>query len=178
VFLHARKLMQMAGVPYGRRLYRVNSVMNLFTFVSCRFLCLAWIVYGMWMWHARVSPIYLVVLGATMFILWVTNAVLFWRLLCSDVLRGRRQKQRASSADPKTNRHLNSNGFGHSTKSAVNGVALNGTSSQHDFENNHAQLQQCEDSHPCYSNNSLLHRTSVQSTDVNGVMNDGLKNSL
>lgn len=178
IFLHARKLLQMAGVPYDRLVYRANSAMNLFTFVFCRFLCLTWIVYGMWIWHARVSSVYLAILGATMFILWVTNAILFWRLLCSDLLRGRRQKQRASSdpkTDHKTDRHLNSNGCGYSTRSVANGVKLNGASSQHNSHNNHAE--QYGDVHSGCSNNSVLHRTSVQSTDVSGIMNNGVKNS-
>jgi len=36
IFLHFRKLLQMAGVSFTRLLYRVNAAVNLFTFVSCR----------------------------------------------------------------------------------------------------------------------------------------------
>lgn len=87
IFLHSRKLLQMSGVSFSHWLYRMNSFMNIFTFVSCRFLCLSWIVYGMFIWYDRVTIVYLLVLGSAMFVMWVINVVLFWRLLCSDVLR-------------------------------------------------------------------------------------------
>lgn len=41
----------------------------------------------MFMYYERVSRIYLWVLGAAMFVMWVTNILLFWRLLQSDVIR-------------------------------------------------------------------------------------------
>lgn len=87
IFLHSRKLLQMSGFSFSHWLYRLNSFMNIFTFVSCRFLCLSWIVYGMFIWYDRVTPIYLYVLGSAMFVMWGTNIILFWRLICSDILR-------------------------------------------------------------------------------------------
>lgn len=87
IFLHSRKLLQMSRISFSHWLYRLNAFMNIFTFVSCRFLCLTWIVYGMFIWYNRVTPVYLCVLGSAMFVMWVTNVILFWRLICSDLLR-------------------------------------------------------------------------------------------
>lgn len=81
----------MSGFEFGGWLYRANSAANLASFVACRFGGLAWIVYGMTQWYDRVSQIYLWLLGAAIFVLWVTNAILFWRLICSDLLRRQRQ---------------------------------------------------------------------------------------
>ena len=98
IFLHSRKLLQMCNISFSHWLYRLNSCMNLFTFVSCRFLCLTWIVYGMFIWYNRVSVVYLVVLGSAMFVMWVINVVLFWRLVCSDVLRPLQKSRRSRKA--------------------------------------------------------------------------------
>jgi len=94
MFLHFRKLLQMAGVPFTRLLYRVNAAANIFTFVSCRFVCLIWIGYGVIFYRSRVSWPYLVAIASATVVMYVINVVLFWRLLCSDVL-GRRQTRPA-----------------------------------------------------------------------------------
>jgi len=91
IFLHARKLLQMSGFEFSGWLYRANAAANLVSFVPCRFGGLAWIVYGMTQWNERVSQIYLYLLAAAIFVLWVTNAILYWRLICSDLLRHQRQ---------------------------------------------------------------------------------------
>lgn len=175
MFLHARKLLQMADVPHDRLLYRANFAMNLFTFVFCRFLPQAWIAYGLWIWHARVLSVHLAGFIAALLTVFCSNAILLWRLLCNDLMHGRRQKQPTSShpeIDPKTDLHLNSNDCGHSTKSAANGIALNDASSLVNFHNNHAQ--QYGDTHSDCSNNSvgLSYRTSVKSRDVSQWSNE------
>jgi len=92
IFLHFRKLLQMAGVAFTSLLYRINATINLFTFVSCRFVCLVWIGYGVIAWRSRVSWLYLVAITSAVVIMYVINVVLFWRLLCSDVLGLRRSR--------------------------------------------------------------------------------------
>jgi len=87
IFLHARKLLQMSGFRFSGWLYRANAAANIASFVPCRFGGLAWIIYGMTRWNDRVSPIYLYLLGAAIFVLWVTNTILYWRLISSDLLR-------------------------------------------------------------------------------------------
>jgi len=97
MFLHFRKLLQMAGVSFNRLLYRVNAAANIFTFVSCRFVCLLWIGYGIIAFRSRVSLPYLFAIASATFVMYIINVVLFWRLLCSDVL-GRRQTRPAIDA--------------------------------------------------------------------------------
>lgn len=91
-FLHFRKLLQMAGASFTRLLYRVNAAANLFTFVTCRFVCLIWIGYGVIFWRSRVSWVYLVAITSACVVMYIINVVLFWRLLCSDVLGRRRTR--------------------------------------------------------------------------------------
>lgn len=92
IFLHSRKLLQMCRFRFDHWLYRFNAAMNLFTFVACRFLCLAWIVVGMFIWYDRVSYVYFAVLACSMFVMWVINVGLFWRLISSDLLRPRQRR--------------------------------------------------------------------------------------
>ena len=92
IFLHFRKLLQMAGVSFTRLLYRANAAANIFTFVSCRFVCLVWIAYGVIFWRSRVTWSYLFAISSATVVMYVINMVLFWRLLCSDVLGRRRTR--------------------------------------------------------------------------------------
>jgi len=92
IFLHFRKLLQMAGVSFGRLVYRVNAAVNIFTFVSCRFVCLVWIMYGIVVYNSRISWAYMTAISSSTLVMCVINAVLFWRLLCSDVLGRRRMR--------------------------------------------------------------------------------------
>jgi len=92
IFLHFRKLLQMAGVAFSRLLYRANAAANLVSFASCRFVCLVWIVYGIVVWRSRIGLVYMFAISVATFVMYVINLVLFWRLLCSDVLGRRRTR--------------------------------------------------------------------------------------
>jgi len=92
IFLHFRKLLQMAGVAFTHLLYRVNAAVNIFTFVSCRFVCLIWIGYGVIFWRSRITWSYLFAISSATVVMYIINVVLFWRLLCSDVLGRRRTR--------------------------------------------------------------------------------------
>lgn len=97
VFLHSRKLLQMAGVAFDRPLYRANAALNLATFVTCRFVCLVWIGYGIICWRELVGRFYIIAAWLAMIVMCPINAVLFWRLLCSDVLGWRRSRSKPAS---------------------------------------------------------------------------------
>lgn len=104
VFLHARKLLQMLRIPFDSLLYRFNSAANIATFVGCRFLCLAWITYGILNYHDRIGPKYYIAISSSTFLMSIINIVLFWRLLSSDYLRSRRRLSDASEHSvPSTN---------------------------------------------------------------------------
>lgn len=89
----------MSGFGFSGWLYQSNSAANLISFVPCRFGGLAWIIYGMTRWNERVSQVYLYLLVAAVFVLWVTNMILYWRLISSDLLRRQRQASPAATAD-------------------------------------------------------------------------------
>jgi len=131
IFLHARKLLQMSGFEFTGLLYRANAVANLVSFVPCRFGGLAWIVYGMTQWNDRVSVIYLYLLAAAIFVLWVTNTVLYWRLICSDLLRRQQHASPAAAAAALTSQVASS--------VHCNGAAVNGSLSAHDISDDSQQ---------------------------------------
>jgi hypothetical protein len=90
IFLHLRKLMQMASVGFQNPVYRIVTFFNLISFVGCRFLfSLALITYGLIVYRDRMSTFYYCILTATMFVMWVVNSILFWRLVKNDLLRRR-----------------------------------------------------------------------------------------
>lgn len=87
VFLHFRQILRMAGLAAGT-LYRVNSMVNLGTYVVFRINTLAWMT--RWLVLSRDKlPLLAYTLGSVgMAIMTVMNIVLFCRLLRSDFLKG------------------------------------------------------------------------------------------
>jgi len=135
IFLHARKLLQMSGFEFSGWLYRVNAAANLVSFVPCRFGGLAWIMYGMTQWNDRVGQIYLYLLGAAIFVLWVTNTILYWRLICSDLLRRQRQSRPVAATGSDNTSQV-------ASSILCNGAAVNGSLSGHsvdDMQQEHEQ---------------------------------------
>ncbi|KAG7478770.1 TLC domain-containing protein 2 [Solea senegalensis] len=87
VFLHIRQLLRMAGISAGT-LYRVNSMINLGTYVVFRINTLAWMTRWLVLNRDKV-PLLAYTLGSVgMAIMTVMNIVLFYRLLKSDFLKG------------------------------------------------------------------------------------------
>ncbi|KAJ8313088.1 hypothetical protein KUTeg_010461, partial [Tegillarca granosa] len=91
-FLHSRKLLQMNNFSFDHWFYKIITLLNLFTFSTCRGFSISRIIYGMLTESHRVGFIYLVTLSMSMFVMTVINLVLFWRLLKSDLLRGSKPK--------------------------------------------------------------------------------------
>lgn len=91
VSLHLRKMMQMAGVSFHNIIYRLNNIVNLIMFLGFRMLAIAWISVGMIWYNKRMSTFYIFLLCSTMFVMWVINLILFWRLIKSDFLRNMRK---------------------------------------------------------------------------------------
>jgi len=92
VFLHLRKLLQMAGVPFTHLVYRINVAVNLITFICFRFITLLDVLYTI-VFNSRVGWAYMLVVVPFLVVMYLINGGLFWRLLCSDVLRKRQPKQ-------------------------------------------------------------------------------------
>jgi len=98
VFLHLRKLMQILHVGFRHPLYRVICLLNLLSFVVCRFaFSLLLISHGLVVYRYRMSMFYFSILLPTVVIMWVVNIVLFCRLLSNDVLRCRAVKPQTHS---------------------------------------------------------------------------------
>lgn len=86
VFLHLRQMLRMASIAKGT-LYRVNSMVNLGTYVVFRINTLAWMT--RWLVLNRDNlPLLAYTLGSVgLAIMTVMNIVLFYRLLRSDFLK-------------------------------------------------------------------------------------------
>ncbi|XP_005102191.1 TLC domain-containing protein 2 [Aplysia californica] len=88
LFLHWRKLLQMVQTPYQSRHYLLIKYLNLLSFIVFRFGVLALITSSIFVWSHKVTTHYLVLISLSMLFMDVLNAILFWRLFKSDVLRG------------------------------------------------------------------------------------------
>lgn len=86
VFLHLRQLLLMANMAKGTT-YRVNSIINLGTFVVFRINTLAWMTRWLVLNRDKV-PLLAYTLGSVgMAIMTAMNIVLFYRLFRSDFLK-------------------------------------------------------------------------------------------
>ncbi|XP_076472995.1 TLC domain-containing protein 2-like [Babylonia areolata] len=127
-FLHQRKLLQMLGVPYDSRLYRVTVFLNLSTFVVFRGLPLAAILWGMWALYHQVAFYYYICLTGSMFVMVVMNPILFVRLLRSDYLR--------DPSSSSSRRHNQKKALPiRCDKLGVNGILVNGNNNNNNNNN-------------------------------------------
>lgn len=86
IFLHLRQLLRMANISVGT-VYRVNSIINLGTYVVFRINTLAWMTRWLVLNRDKV-PLVAYTLGSVgMAIMTAMNIVLFYRLLRSDFLK-------------------------------------------------------------------------------------------
>lgn len=86
VFLHLRQMLRMSNIAKGT-LYRVNSMVNLGTYVVFRINTLAWMTRWLVLNRDNV-PLVAYTLGSVgMAIMTAMNIVLFYRLLRSDFLK-------------------------------------------------------------------------------------------
>lgn len=92
VFLHLRVMLRMSNIAKGT-LYRVNSIINLGTYVVFRINTLAWMTRWLVLNRDKV-PLVAYTLGSVgMAIMTVMNIVLFYRLLRSDFLKKSKTKE-------------------------------------------------------------------------------------
>lgn len=90
ISLHLRKMMQMYGVSFHNIIYRLNNIINLIMFLGFRMLAIVWSTLGLLRHNNRMSTFYVFILGCTMFVMWIINLILLWRLIKSDILRNMR----------------------------------------------------------------------------------------
>ncbi|XP_064648642.1 TLC domain-containing protein 2-like [Lineus longissimus] len=104
IFLHARKLMQMAKVDFNHSFYKLNNIFNILTFSIFRFGALVIITYGMASLYeykrilVHGSQGYCITLMASMFTMWVINPILYWRLVKNDFLRKKHYRSKSENS--------------------------------------------------------------------------------
>ncbi|TSN39314.1 TLC domain-containing protein 2 [Bagarius yarrelli] len=93
IFLHMRQILRMAGISKSTA-YRVNSMINLGTYVVFRINTLAWMT--RWLVLNRdLIPLFSYTVGSVgLAIMTLMNIVLFYRLLRTDFLKSSREKER------------------------------------------------------------------------------------
>ncbi|XP_045170645.2 TLC domain-containing protein 2-like [Mercenaria mercenaria] len=101
IFLHARKLMQFDKWPFDHWLYKMVVSLNFITFVRFRLWGIFLISWGIYTEWGRLTFIYQIFIVVTMFVMYLINPILFWRLLKNDVLRHFR------STEKKDKLHMN-----------------------------------------------------------------------
>lgn len=107
VFLHLRKLMQIAKVRRENLAYRANAVATLLTIVTCRFSALGWISHGIATSYHRFSVFYRYPLSVSVAVMWVLYIVSFHHILTAEFLSKEKKSEikadNVSGASPVTN---------------------------------------------------------------------------
>ncbi|XP_060565612.1 TLC domain-containing protein 2-like [Ruditapes philippinarum] len=87
IFLHTRQLLQCLGFSRTNSFYRLNSLINLGTFLGFRILTLAWMTRWIVINKDLVPLVFYSMGSLGLAIMTVMNIILFYRLLNSDFLR-------------------------------------------------------------------------------------------
>lgn len=93
IFLHARKLMQFDKWPFDHWLYLFIVILNLLTFLTFRFYGIFYVGYGLVTQWQRITFTFAFLLSVAMFVMYIINPVLLWRLFKNDVLRQMKSKK-------------------------------------------------------------------------------------
>ncbi|XP_009883523.1 PREDICTED: TLC domain-containing protein 2 [Charadrius vociferus] len=93
IFLHLRQILLMANLVHTT-CYRLNSIINLGTYVVFRIATLAWMTRWLFLNRENVPPATYAVGTVGMAIMTPMNIILFYRLLRSDFFKSRRDVQR------------------------------------------------------------------------------------
>ncbi|XP_027522710.1 TLC domain-containing protein 2 [Neopelma chrysocephalum] len=93
IFLHLRQILLMANLVHTT-CYRLNSIVNLGTYVVFRIATLAWMTRWLFLNRQNVPPATYAVGTVGMAIMTPMNIILFYRLLRSDFLKSSRDVQR------------------------------------------------------------------------------------
>lgn len=96
IFLHLRKLMRIAKVDQKHQVYRMNAVINLLTVVTCRFVALGWISYGIFLSYNDFSSLYLCLLISSIGVMWIIYIMAFYHLMVTDFLKTAVDQSRCS----------------------------------------------------------------------------------
>lgn len=106
IFLHLRQMLRMANVSKSTS-YRVNSMINLGTYVVFRINTLAWMTRWLVLNREHVPLLSYTVGSVGLAIMTAMNIVLFYRLLRTDFLKSSRDKE-VKKEKEKEKEHLHS----------------------------------------------------------------------
>lgn len=99
VFLHLRMLLTYTSFSKDSALYRINSLLNLGTFVLFRLITLAWMTRWLVM-NRKVIPLFPYTLGAVgMATMTLINLILFYRVLHKDFLSKNQTRKSAGNKE-------------------------------------------------------------------------------
>jgi len=84
VFLHARQLLTIGGIPKSSWIYRTNAIMNVSTFVLFRILLLGWMTRWLTLNRDNVPLIFFSIGSLGLATIVGMNIVLFYKILVSD----------------------------------------------------------------------------------------------
>ena len=86
IFLHTRQLLNLANVPKAAYFYRLNSLVNILTYIFFRICTLSWMVRWLVLHRDAIPFIFHSIAVVGMSIMTVVNLILFARLLNKDFL--------------------------------------------------------------------------------------------
>ncbi|XP_066492560.1 TLC domain-containing protein 2 [Tiliqua scincoides] len=92
IFLHLRSILRMAGLTHTTS-YRLNSLVNLGTYVVFRITTLAWMTRWLVLNREKIPPATYVVSTVGMTIMTPMNIILFYRVLRSDFLKSSQREK-------------------------------------------------------------------------------------
>merc|ERR1711981_15186 len=98
VFLHARQLLTIGGIPKSSWIYRTNAIMNVSTFVLFRILLLGWMTRWLTLNRDNVPLIFFSIGSLGLATIVGMNIVLFYKILVSDYFGS----NKATKEDEKT----------------------------------------------------------------------------
>ncbi|VDI47555.1 Hypothetical predicted protein, partial [Mytilus galloprovincialis] len=96
IFLHIRQLLQICRYSKNNSAYRLNSLINLGTFVVCRITVMAWMSRWLLINKDLVPLIFYSIGSVGLAVMTVMNIILFYRLLQSDFIKKNESKKENS----------------------------------------------------------------------------------
>lgn len=87
IFLHIRQLLQICQFSKNHSVYRLNSLVNLGTFVVCRISVMAWMSRWLLINKDLVPLVFYSIGSVGLAVMTVMNIILFYRLLRSDFIK-------------------------------------------------------------------------------------------
>ncbi|XP_059482320.1 TLC domain-containing protein 2-like [Neocloeon triangulifer] len=96
VFLHTRQLMLIQGISKNQLIYRINSMLNIGTFVVFRIATLGWMTRWLAIHKDELTMTAFTIGSVAMSVVMLMNIVLFLRVLVADL----RSSQKSQEADP------------------------------------------------------------------------------